>query len=414
MATKSAPQPRYGASVRPRPRRDGTTAFDVRYRLDGASRTISFNTQPAADKWAGIVRKIGPAQAIEFLNISTTPGTPTLEEYLETYIATKSGIEPRTIQHYRAFMRLHIGPALGHLPLDGVSKTTVAGWINQMRDDGASAKSIKNRHGFLSAMMQNAVDDGVIPSNPCAKSTLPKSERVEMVFLSPDEFTSLLGYIPPRHQPLVQLLAATGMRWGEVTALRPGDFDLTAGTVRISRAWKAGGPDGWYIGPPKTSRSKRTIELPPNMIEILRPQIGPTEYVFTNQRGGPIRQQNFFEGVWSPARRLANGLPAYAHAKVDLERPWIAKAHSTWDAVQPATVPLGKSPRVHDLRHSHVAWLLARGVGIDVVSRRLGHESIKTTADIYGHVAPERLWDAAHQIGVALSGAITSLENDGS
>src|SRR5690606_8290571 len=138
---------------------------------------------------------------------------------------------------------------------------------------GAAAKSIKNRHGFLSAMFQNAVDDGIIDANPCAKTKLPDSERREMVFLSPDEFTVLLSYIPERHQPLVLLLAVTGMRWGEATALRPGDFDLGARRVRVSRAWKSSVKRGWYIGPPKTSRSKRTITLPEDAIPVLEPLV---------------------------------------------------------------------------------------------------------------------------------------------
>lgn len=410
MAMKETSRTAFAASVDPRPRRDGTTAFDVRYRLNGASKRLSFDRQKDAEKWAGILRKVGPEQALAFLNLSTTPGTPTVEAYLETYIATKSGIEPRTIEHYRTYMRLHIAPVLGHLPLDAVSKTSIASWVNLMAGAGASSKSIKNRHGFLSAMFQNAVDDGILTGNPCSHSRLPETERREMTFLSSDEYAVLLSYIPERHQPLVQLLAATGMRWGEVTALRRGDFDLDARTVSISRAWKASDA-GWYIGPPKTKRSRRTVELPPNLIPIIRPAVeSAVEYVFTNAHGKPIRQQNFWEAVWAPARRLANGQPPFPNAKDDPTRPWIARARSTWDGMVPNARPINKWPRVHDLRHSSVAWLLGEGVAIDVIARRLGHESTKTTSDVYGHISPDRLWDAADRMGVALSGAMPSIE----
>ena len=404
----TARQP-YSASIRVRPRRDGTIAYDVRYRHNGASRTLSFDIASGAEKWANILRQVGPDEALAFLNLSTAAGTPTVAEYAPHYINHKSGIEPRTAADYRTYMRLHIEPVLGHLPIDAVSSDAIASWINLMAAKGAASKSIKNWHGFLSAMFQRAVDDGLISRNPCAKSKLPETESGEMVFLSPDEFTTLYGYIPYKYQPLILFLASTGLRWGEATALRPSDFDLDALTVRVSRAWKHS-PAGWYIGPPKTKRSKRTVSLPVNIITDLRPLVeNAGEYVFTNAYGKPVRQNNFYEGVWAPARRLANGLPAYDKAK-DADLPWSPKANGSWDRT-PAAKPIGKTPRIHDLRHSHASWLLAQGVGIDIVSRRLGHESVKTTLDVYGHVAPERLQEVGNVVNQILAGSMPQLES---
>jgi len=406
MGTKTL----YSASIRPRPRADGTTAYDVRYRHEGKSRTLSFTTAKAADNWASILRKVGPVEALEFLNLATTDGTPTVADYAEKYISTKSGIEGRTADSYRTYMRLHIGPSLGHLPLDAVSSDAIAAWINLRAAEGAASKTIKNDHGFLSAMFQSAVDGGIIPRNPCSRSRLPESEHREMVFLSPDEFTNLLAYIPPRYLALVLTLASTGLRWGEATALRPEDFDLEARTVRVSRAWKSSRAQGWYIGPPKTRRSKRTVSMPEDLVALLVPLLeARTEYVFTNAFGKPVRQQNFHESVWAPARRLANGQQAFDKAKADPDQEWKARTNGVWDGRSPAKKPLGKMPRVHDLRHSHASWLIAAGVPIDVVSRRMGHESITTTVNIYGHIAEERLNRAGDAIGIVLSGAMPQL-----
>lgn len=400
----------YSATIRTRPKKDGTTSHDVRFRQDGQSRSLSFTDYTSADKWAKIVRAVGPEEALKLLRLKTLPGTPTLDEYAEIYINSKSGIEPKTLEHYRMYMRLHITPSLGHLPLDAISKEMIAGWVNAQAARGDAGKSIKNRHGFLSALFQHAVDDEVIPRNPCAKTVLPETVRDDMVFLSADEFTTLLSYIPSRYQPLVLTLASTGMRWGEATALKPSDFDLGARTVRITRAWKSSQSKGWYLGPPKTKRSRRTLKLTPNLIPILQPLVeAGTEFVFTNSVGNPVRQQNFWEDVWNPARRLANGLPAFDTTK-GTDREWTARARGVWDGRQPATTPIGKSPRVHDLRHSYVAWQLAQGTGIDVISRNLGHESIQTTIDIYGHIAQDRVDAAAEAIGVELSGAMPQLE----
>ena len=402
----------YPASIRPRPRRDGTVAYDVRFRQDGSQRTLSFDNAVGAEKWANILRSVGPVEALAFLKITTADSCPTVADYAEHYINIKSGIEGMTRDHYRMYMRLHIGPTLGHLPLDAVSSDTIANWINLSAASGAASKTIKNWHGFLSAMFQSAVesDPPLIGRNPCTRSRLPESEHKEMVFLSPDEFTTFLGYIPARWQPLVLLLANTGLRWGEATALKPSDFDLEQRSVRVSRAWKSSSAQGWYLGPPKTRRSKRSVSIPDNLVQILRPLVeSGKEFVFTNAFGHPVRQQNFHGGVWTPARRLANGLPAFEVSKLYPDRAWAPRTGSVW-ARKPATVPLGKSPRIHDLRHSHASWLLAAGVGIDVVQRRLGHESITTTVDRYGHIALERQARAGDAIGVVLAGAMPQIE----
>lgn len=401
----------YGASVRPRARRDGTVAFDVRYRHEGKSRTLSFDDDKSAQKWARNVRTIGPVEALKYLQSTDEDTAPTVSEYADKYIRSKSGVEGKTLDHYRMYMRLHIAPVMGDLPIDAVQREMIADWVNAQSEAGVAAKTIKNRHGFLSAMFQDAVDDDRAPltRNPCAKTNLPESEQQEMVFLSADEFTAFLAYIPVRYQPIVYLLAATGLRWGEATALRAGDFDLVRGNVRVSRAWKSSTAKGWYIGPPKTKKSKRTISMPADLVDVVRPLVESSkEYVFTNAHGAPLRQSNFFNEVWEPARRLANALPPFEMSKLNKTKKWVPRTGGIWDR-KPAEKAMGKLPRVHDLRHSHASWLLEAGVGIDVVQRRLGHESIKTTVDLYGHISAERLFSAGEAIGDVLAGSMPQL-----
>jgi integrase len=403
------PTPKFGASVRARPLRNGVS-YDVRYRLNGSQCTQTFTSDRAAQKWANVVRAIGPTDAIALLGVNTHDQAPTVDEYANRYILTKSGVEGKTTDDYRSFMRIHISPTLGALPIDAIGADAITAWINTQSASGAASKSIKNRHGFLAAMFQSAVDDGLIVKNPCARSRLPESERLEMTFLSPDEFTHLLAYVPVKYQPLVLFLATTGLRWGEATALRPADFDLEARTVRVSRAWKHSSEKGNYIGPPKTKRSRRTVSLPDDVCATLRPLIDAGhEYVFTNAQGNPVRQQKFWESVWNPARRMANGLPAFAVSRGTVDRPWLARVNGVWDTRQPSSKPLGKSPRIHDLRHSHASWLLAGGVPLPTIQRRLGHESITTTIDLYSHLSPDMQTAPADVMGHMLAGAMPQL-----
>lgn len=382
----------YSASIRPRPRKDGTIAHDVRYRHNGQSKTLSFDNGAGAARWANILRQVGPDEALALLRSSGTADAPTVEAYAHSYIQGKSGIEPKTQEAYAMYLRLHV--PFKDYPIDAVSADTIARWINAQTEAGNAAKSIKNRHGFLSAMFQSAVDDGVIAKNPCAKSRLPESEATqEMVFLSWDEFLQLYDYIPEHYKPLILTLATTGLRWGEATALKPGDVDLKALRLTVSRAWKSSKSRGWYLAAPKTKRSKRTVSIPQDLADALRPLMAG-ELVFTNLKGKPVRQSNFFNEVWLPARRLANGLAAYevTRGKGDSYAP---RTGGIWDR-EPASAPLGKWPRVHDIRHSHASWLIARGVPMITVQRRLGHESVMTTESVYSHLSPDMLLQPAN------------------
>jgi integrase len=196
------------------------------------------------------------------------------------------------------------------------------------------------------------------------------------------------------------------MRWSEATALRPGDWDLDAGVVRVSRAWKDSKAKGRYLGAPKTRKSKRTIAIPPGLVDVVRPLVEARgEFVFTNRHGNPIIQQTFYKEVWDPARNLANGKPAFATTRGG---KWdSSRGGHTWTA-KPAGPgeQLHKQPRIHDLRHTHASWLINAGVPLPVIQQRLGHESITTTVDRYGHLSPDNLTMAAIATQVAMAGAL--------
>jgi len=258
-------------------------------------------------------------------------------------------------------------------------------------------------------MFQYAVDvSEILRKNPCSHTSLPSSEREEMAFLSADEFAQVLSYIPPRWQPLVFLLASTGLRWGEVTALKPGDFDVVHKTLTVSRAWKKSAERGWYVGAPKTKMSKRTIKVPDDALTAVLPLIERAdEWVFTNSKGLPVRHQTFWEVVWVPAVRLSNGKPAFATAQRS-DRPWSASPSSIWNR-EPSKSPIRKEPRIHDLRHSHASWLINAGVPLTAIQRRLGHESVKTTSDTYGHLSPDMLQLASDVAGEVLAGAMPQI-----
>ncbi|MEH3078188.1 MAG: site-specific integrase [Quadrisphaera sp.] len=389
------------SSIRPRRRNDGSTYYSVLFRDEGKQRSRSFERHDAARRYQRLVDSIGPKAADEMVDIPREADLPpTLAEWLEHHLKHATGITEGTRADYQRLAERSWLPTLGAVPVDAVSRDAVAAWVGRQakaltnRGTPTSAKTISNAHTLLSTVMASAVQAGHRADNPCRGVRLPRTERDEMVFLSHAEFAHLVAAVPEFWRPLVATLAGTGVRWGEATALQWGDVDLEADVpvLRVARAWKRGGPGGRTLGAPKTRRALRSVSLPPEVADALRPHAGDSEaLVFTGKNGNRVDHRYFHRAVWKPAVAALAG-----------------------DRVEPTTGEVtpgrGKRPRIHDLRHSHASWLLGAGVSLHVVQRRLGHESITTTVDVYGHLADSALAHAAAASSAALTAAFPSME----
>ena len=185
----------------------------------------------------------------------------------------------------------------------------------------------------------------------------------------PDQDGKIVAVGRQSDRDLVLTAVGSGARWGELTAFYPSDFTLQTArpTLVVNRAWKKNatgefakaGVGSYYLGGPKTRAGRRTVRIGDELASLLKRTIsglGPRDLVFTADRGGMINQPHFYDRRWKRAIALAqkNGLT--------------------------------KSPRFHDCRHTYAAWLISAGVPLPEIQRRLGHESIQTTVDVYGHL----------------------------
>ncbi len=388
----------------------GEETWKVRYRDAGGHQTSETfhgrRAQQEAKEFSRWMSDYGVDQALELL--ATRDGERrgyTVAEWCEYHIDALSGVQADTLTRYRGYVANDLGD-FGRLPLDGVTHEAVSAWVNKLAKTTnprtgkpTSGKTIKNKHGFLSAAFARAVTKGLIASNPCKGTRLPRTEQEPMTFLTHEEYLDLLGCFTMHWQPLVTFLFSTGLRWGEATALRVGDVDLERGTVTVTRAWKR----DRTIGPPKSRKSRRTVALSPEVVDVLEPLVGkrPADaWLFINQQGGPVRHATFHDNAWLPAVRLANGEDAQKAGAKRVAR----RRDGEGKIIAPLGSPIGKRPRIHDARHSNASWLLAAGVPINYVQAHLGHESITTTVDRYGHVMP------AAQVAIrsAISGALAA------
>jgi integrase len=182
---------------------------------------------------------------------------------------------------------------------------------------------------------------------------------------SKEDFARLLASVTQPWRPLVEFLVASGCRWGEATALHPSDINREQGTVRITRAWKRTYDRGGYeLGPPKTKRSVRTINVPKTVLDKLDTS---GDWLFTNRDGRPVRHNGFHDRVWRPA----------------VERVW-PSVDGDGNPMDRTNLP--PRLRIHDLRHTCASWMVIAGVPLPVIQAHLGHESINTTIGLYTHL----------------------------
>jgi len=323
---------------------------------------------------------------------------PRLRDYAAKTLAARSKADEHTRHGYETMLRLHINPVIGHKRLNAVTRFDVIAVADALRAKGRAPKTIANVHAFLSSILDDAMSkDRLIDFNP-AKGALdaPPATGDEMVFLTHAEFALLAAQLEegmPRD--LITLLVGTGMRWGEATALQVRDVD--GSTLRVRRAWKRR-KNSWELGEPKTRRSRRDLDLSPKQDALLKRYVRgklPTAMLFTLPDGSPVRHANFYLRQWAPAvfaaRCCDTCRPALMADFAAWERAWRANYKRKVKREIPRPEPcqhagaLQKRPRIHDLRHTHISWLIDAGINLAEIQRRAGHESIQTTVDRYGH-----------------------------
>jgi integrase len=376
-----------------------TPTWRVVWREHGQKQWDTFATEAKAIAFKRLVDAadnhwpFGWVKGYGFTTATDTTTGPTLRVWAEKAITARFRAGARTKADYRRDMKNHVYPHLGDLPIAAIGELDIGRWLTLLIESGMAPKTIQNIHGTVSSIMNDAMAQRppLVDHNPFAGrlGELPDVRTEEMVFLTQAEFRSIVRWMSDPYSSLARLLAGTGLRYGEATALSVRSVDLLdrRPALNVVRAWKRLPDSTYMLGEPKTPRARRTLSLSAELVDLLLPLVAGKrgdELVIQSVNGHQLLNSTFHDVGWEPA--VARARVCETHLLQQRRRN--GKLPRVPESCQCDGV-LDKEPRIHDIRHSHVSWLIADGHPLAAISRRLGHNSITTTVDRYGHRVPD-------------------------
>jgi integrase len=284
-------------------------------------------------------------------------GLVPFREYASRWLSTKADVHPKSLENIDGRVRNHFA-AFSRTPIGSITTSEVLAWRAALKETHAS-DTVNAALGTLRQILALALQDGIIGRNPCdGVKPLPINARREIHPATPEQIMLLANAITARYRAAIVFAGlGSGLRAGELWALKQEHVDLPKRTVRVVESVSET-RQGLITKPPKNGKP-RTVRLDPATVDVLADHLmqhpSPEGFIFTSPQGKQVRHRNFMDDHFYPA--------------IDRVGQWLPEGF-----------------RFHDLRHSHASILIARGWRPEQVKDRLGHGSIRTTLDWYGHL----------------------------
>lgn len=305
------------------------------------------------------------------------------------YWESSNSITARTAARYREMLANQIAPHLGAKPVQRLTPLDIEDWHTTLRTVGRAdgkgelaPRSIGHAHRLLGAALRDAVRNGLAVRNVVADKSAPKVGDKEMTIVR--DVPAFIKLVRGHHLFVPAMIALfTGMRLGEVLALRWSRVDLTRKVIEVRETVEQTVAHGIRLKVPKSKAGRRDISLPDILVETLRKfrteqleiwiKLGagklPNDSLLFGRIDGALQSQKYYSGMWSDLAEEI-GMP-------DLT--------------------------FHGLRHSHASQLIDAGVDIVTISKRLGHASPTVTLEVYAHMFKNDDSKAAAAINAALA-----------
>ncbi len=320
----------------------------------------------------------------------------TVVQYLRAWLETMRPprIRESTWIRNESHIRGHVIPAIGAVRLTRLTRMDLQPLYARCLAKGLSPTTVNHLHGVLHHALEDAVRSDLVPRNVAQLADPPRVEKREMHIYTPEQVDVLVS-VAPGHplMPLVALTIATGMRAGEVLALRWWHVDLVRGVLHVKRT-RTRVARGYTDGKPKSASGTRDIKLVPMALEALK-----------EHRICQAQARLALGAAWVDEDRVFASSHGTAMDPSNLRKQWRK-------LVDRAGLP---EIHFHDLRHSAASWLLSQGVPVADVAKMLGHADPSITLRIYAHAMPDSQDRVAAAMEVMLSGVLRRRKalNDG-
>jgi len=308
--------------------------------------------------------------------------------WMEKYAVGEGQIRSSTLDLYSGHFRNHLIPAFGGMELAKIGLEEIQGFKADKTSSGLSPQTVKHLLRLLRQMLGHAIDWGYLRSNPAEKVRNPKVPRKNMDFLTSEEVGLFLSQVSDKWFPFMLTAIITGMRIGELIAMKWGNLDRNKGRYYVKNTWLR--PRGGHparIDEPKTEASVAAVDLTPSCIDALRrhkarqneerllagEQYQNQDLIFATPMGTWIDDRNFVQRVFHPTLAAA-GI---------------------------------RQIRFHDLRHTCASLLIDKNVSPKYIQKQLRHASIEMTFDRYGHLFPDSNREAVSKLEEVISFGIT-------
>ncbi|HEX4483531.1 MAG TPA: tyrosine-type recombinase/integrase [Solirubrobacteraceae bacterium] len=358
----------------------------------------SFRTKTEAQDW--LLEMQHSAKTGTFIDPAASARR--FADVVDEWRGTWADLEPKTKAGYESILNNHLLPRYGKAPIANITPDSVQRLVNELAETKAP-NTVRRVYTVLRAILALAKKRRYLASNAADDVKLPKKapRNQQRLYLGAADVRKLAEAMPERYRVAVYVAAYCGLRAGELWALRRCDVDLLHGELHVRQALKdinTSSPNltddekGLLFGPTKT-HAGRKLSLPQPIAAMLRDHLAgpipggtkPDALIFTAPEGGPVRHGLFYRRVFKPALRGVNSDDPKKRRKAALPNAYHAL-------------------RWHDLRHTCAALSLEVQPNLAMVQARLGHEDIRTTINVYGHLLPS--------VEAALADGLTATFNE--
>jgi len=317
-----------------------------------------------------------------------------LDKWINDYIKTTR--RPNTVRSYEHLIKNHLKPTLGHLRLREIRAGHIQRLNEKTKDNGGelSNRTVRYLHTLVHGSLEQAFKEGLIMANPSRAVKQPKRVTREIKYFNNDEIKLFLELArESHHYPAFLLELATGLRVGELLALRWGDIDLKQGTVRVRRGLVRVSGKGVKFHEPKTNLGKRTIGIPTGVVEVLKFHKAKRKNIIDEAGEAWTGEIDFLDG-----ESKENDLVFHNN----LGQPWDANSFSKhFKKLLKGTELEGMT--FHGLRHTFATMSLQEGIDIRTIQENLGHHNAGFTLNVYANTTQKMKQEATNKIGKLLN-----------